>query len=110
MTAMPEAKLAREAELPYATLALATDYDCWHASEADVSAEAILSVLRANATLAKRIVVELAQQLPDPSGSLATTALRDALVTAPTAIGAPARARLGWLIDRYLPPNPKPPV
>ena len=108
MTAMPEAKLAREAELPYATLALATDYDCWHTGEADVSAEAILSVLQANAALAKRVVVELAAELPDPSDSPAATALRSALVTSPAAISPEARARLGWLIDRYLPPNPEP--
>ena len=46
MTAMPEAKLAREAELPYALLALATDYDCWHATEEDVSVEAVLAVMK----------------------------------------------------------------
>ena len=45
MTAMPEAKLAREAELPFATLALATDYDCWHESEEDVSVEAVIATL-----------------------------------------------------------------
>src|SRR5581483_8594063 len=59
MTAMPEAKLAREAELPYATIALATDYDCWHATEEVVTVEAVIAVLRENVALAKRIVREL---------------------------------------------------
>ena len=66
MTNMPEAKLAREAELPYATLALATDYDCWHESEADVSVDAILAVLAREHRAAKRVIAELAASLPDP--------------------------------------------
>src|SRR6186713_2200961 len=69
MTALPEAKLAREAELPYATLALATDYDCWHESEADVDVAAILSVLKQNAELARRSVARLAGNLPSPERS-----------------------------------------
>src|SRR5258708_37369682 len=72
MTGMPEAKLAREAELPYALLALATDYDCWHESEEDVSVEAIVAVLRRNVAAARGIVSELAPRLPDPSESEAT--------------------------------------
>ena len=100
MTAMPEAKLAREAELPYATLAFATDYDCWHVSEDAVSVEAVLAVLRANADLGKRVVAELARTLPDPSTSPASTALQDALITAPAAMSPEVRARLAWLIDR----------
>ncbi len=100
MTAMPEAKLAREAELPYATLALATDYDCWHVTEDAVSVEAVLAVLRANADLAKRVVAEIAAALPDPSSSPASTALRGALITAPEAMSPEVRARLAWLIDR----------
>ena len=98
MTGMPEAKLAREAELPYAVLALATDYDCWHESEADVSVDAVIEVLKRNADLAKRIVAELAASLPDPAESPATGALQFAIITAPDAISAAARQRLGWLI------------
>jgi 5'-methylthioadenosine phosphorylase len=104
MTAMPEAKLAREAELPYATVALATDYDCWHESEEDVSVAGVLAVLKANADLAKRIVVELAKELPDPEKSPASRALEHALITPHHAIKPEARARLGFLIDRYLEP------
>src|SRR5579859_4151550 len=72
MTAMPEAKLAREAELPYALLALATDYDCWHEAEEDVSVEAVLAVLQKNVARARRVVGELAPVLPDPATSRAT--------------------------------------
>lgn len=98
MTAMPEAKLAREAELPYATLALATDYDCWHETEEDVSVEAVLAILKKNAELAKRTVVELTKRLPDPKQSPASTALQGAIITAPERISEDARRRLGWLI------------
>ena len=102
MTAMPEAKLAREAELPYATLALATDYDCWHESEEDVSVAAVVAVLKANAQLAQRTVLELANALPDPAQSTAAGALTHALLTQPDAISPESRARLGFLLDRTL--------
>lgn len=100
MTAMPEAKLAREAELPYATMALATDYDCWHESEEDVSVEAILAVLKANADLAKRTVAALARNLPDTSKSPATGALRYAVISDPKGQSAEATKRLSWLVRR----------
>ena len=102
MTAMPEAKLAREAELPYATLALATDYDCWHESEADVNVAAVLVVLEANAQLAQRTVLELSKSLPDPSKSPASSALAHAILTQPAAIDANARERLGFLLKHHL--------
>ncbi|MEZ4223717.1 MAG: S-methyl-5'-thioadenosine phosphorylase [Polyangiaceae bacterium] len=102
MTAMPEAKLAREAELPYATVALVTDYDCWHESEEDVSVDAVLAVLKANAALAQRIVAALAERLPDPHESIAHQALTGALITDPTAIPAAVKERLGFLIGRFL--------
>jgi 5'-methylthioadenosine phosphorylase len=102
MTAMPEAKLAREAELPYALLALATDYDCWHETEDAVSAEAIVAVLRQNVSAARRIVAELARGLPDPSKSVASGALGSALMTASDRVPVATRERLGWLVDKYL--------
>ena len=98
MTAMPEAKLAREAELPYATLALATDYDCWHEAEEDVSVDAILAVLKQNADLARRTVARLARALPDPSQSVAHGATRSAILTARSAIAPEVRERLAWLM------------
>lgn len=102
MTAMPEAKLAREAELPYATLALATDYDCWHESEEDVNVSAVVAVLRANADLAQRTVLELARALPDPKESPAANALAHAILTPPSAIGPDVRDRLGFLLKKHL--------
>ncbi|MBN1607990.1 MAG: S-methyl-5'-thioadenosine phosphorylase [Polyangiaceae bacterium] len=100
MTSMPEAKLAREAELPYATLAFSTDYDCWHTSEEDVGVAAIVQVLRDNADLSKRIVKELASALPDPTLSPATGAVRNAIMTAAERVTPATRARLPWLFDR----------
>lgn len=102
MTAMPEAKLAREAELPYATIAFATDYDAWHETVEAVSVEAVLTILRRNADLAKRIVMELSGLLPDPQSSPATHALRNAIITDRKAITSEAAERLGWLVRRYL--------
>jgi 5'-methylthioadenosine phosphorylase len=99
MTAMPEAKLAREAELPYATIALATDYDCWHSSEEVVTVEAVIAVLRKNVALAKRVVRELLAALPDPAKSPATGALAAAVITAADHVDAGARERLAWLLE-----------
>ena len=101
MTAMPEAKLAREAELPYATIAFATDYDAWHETVAAVSVDAVLTILRRNVDLGKRIVAELASVLPDPASSPATHALRDSIITDKKAITSEAMDRLGWLIGPY---------
>ena len=97
MTAMPEAKLAREAELPYAVMALATDYDCWHASEEDVNVEAVVKVMKKNAATARQVVAELAGHLPDRSKSAATSALMGAIMTARDRIQPAAWARLEWL-------------
>lgn len=101
MTAMPEAKLAREAELPYALLAFVTDFDCWHEEEQPVTVEAILRVLQQNAVLAKRSISELAAALPDPTTSPAHGALEHAIVTRPDAISSEARRRLAWLVPSY---------
>jgi 5'-methylthioadenosine phosphorylase len=98
MTAMPEAKLAREAELPYALVALATDYDCWHATEEDVTVEAVLAVLNRNVAGAQKTIVELARTLPDPAESPASRALATAIVSSREGVPAEARARLAWLL------------
>ena len=105
MTNMPEAKLAREAELPFATLALSTDYDCWHATEAAVNVEAVVAVLKQNVTFAKQVVRKLAERLPDVSASPAQRALRGAIMTDPAAISEETRARMEWLIGPYLKKN-----
>ncbi|MDP3699684.1 MAG: S-methyl-5'-thioadenosine phosphorylase [Hylemonella sp.] len=99
MTNMPEAKLAREAQMAYATLAMVTDYDCWHPHEDDVSANAALANLLQNAGRAQRIVAEaiglLGQEQP---ASAAHTALQNALVTQPEAMAPEVRQRLAALL------------
>ncbi len=100
MTNLPEARLAREAELPYATLALATDYDCWHQGEESVTVEAVIAVMQQNIATARKIVRAVATKLPDPAMSPAATALQHAIMTAPDQIPADARTRLEPLLAR----------
>ena len=102
MTNLPEARLAREAELPYATLAMATDFDCWHEHHEAVTVEAILAVMRKNVATAKSIIVDLAGNVPDPTGRPATSALQTAVVTDPSTISPEARRKLEPLIGKYL--------
>jgi 5'-methylthioadenosine phosphorylase len=103
MTNFPEARLAREAELPYATLAMATDYDCWHEGHDAVTVEAIIEVMQENVAKAKEIIVELAQTVPDPSGRPATSALAGAIITNLDSISAAAHDKLRLLIGKYIP-------
>jgi 5'-methylthioadenosine phosphorylase len=102
MTNMPEAKLAREAELPYATLALSTDYDCWHETAESVTVEVVVATLRRNVELAKDVTRRLARALPDVSASPARGALRGAIMPAADAIPEESRAALNWLIAPYI--------
>ena len=103
MTNLPEARLAREAELPYVTLAMATDYDCWHDGHDAVTVNAIIAVMQRNVAKAKEIIVELAQAVPDPAGRPAASALAGAIITSPDSISAAARAKLRPLIGKYVP-------
>lgn len=102
MTNMPEAKLAREAEIAYATLALATDYDCWHPKEAHVTAELAIANLMQNAEHAQLVVSQAIRLLADnmPS-SIAHTALGAGLVTPAAAMRPEVRERLSALLERY---------
>ena len=102
MTALPEAKLAREAEMCYAMLAMGTDYDCWHEAEEDVSVEAVVAVLKANAECANDIVKALIHLLPESSECACLDAAQFAIMTAPDAISDEAKARLQVLYGRYL--------
>jgi 5'-methylthioadenosine phosphorylase len=102
MTNMPEAKLAREAEICYTTLALATDYDCWHESEEDVSIEAILAIIRRNVENSKRIIREVARRLSGSVGCGCGETLRYAIITDPKKIPVATRKRLSLLIGKYL--------
>lgn len=101
MTNMPEAKLAREAELCYSTLALATDYDCWHESEEDVSIEAILAIIRKNVENSRRIIREVARRLPGKDSCGCGDALRHAIITDRKKVPAAARKRLGLFLGKY---------
>jgi 5'-methylthioadenosine phosphorylase len=98
MTAMPEARLAREAELPYAVLALATDYDAWHESEEDVNVAAVVATLKKNVSLAKGTIAALATALPDPTKSRAVGAARAGIMTHDSAVDPAARKTLEWLL------------
>ena len=103
MTAMPEAKLAREAELPYALIGMVTDYDCWREGDEAVEVSAIIAQLEANADTARRLVVELARSLPATRApSPIDTHLDTALITAPDARDPAMLARLDAVCGRVL--------
>ena len=105
MTNMPEAKLAREAEICYATVAMVTDYDCWHPDHDAVTVEDVIKVLSANADKAKRLVARLAQDFPrehEPSPVGSDRALDTALITAPEARDKELLAKLDAVAGRVL--------
>lgn len=101
MTALPEAKLAREAELCYAILASVTDYDAWHLAEAGVEATTVFEVLRHNVEVSRNAIRHLVRNLPEGACACGTT-LDAALVTPPAAIDASARHRLAPILKRRL--------
>ena len=102
MTALPEAKLAREAEMCYATLAFATDYDVWHESEEDVTVEIVIANLLSNVTAAKRMIHGLVGRIRPERGCSCESALERAIITDPSVIPAATRTRLDPLIGRYV--------
>ena len=103
MTAMPEAKLAREAELPYALVGMVTDYDCWRLGEEAVEVAAIISRLRSNAELGRRLIEELAASLPAArTPSPIDTVLDTALITPPSARSPELMSRLDAILARAL--------
>lgn len=104
MTAMPEARLAREAELCYATLAMVTDFDVWHDSEGPVTVEMVIANHDANLATARTILRRLVSIEVESLSCDCGNALRGAIVTDPAAIPPATRRRLGIIADRYLPP------
>jgi 5'-methylthioadenosine phosphorylase len=102
MTNWQEAKLAREAELCFASLALVTDYDCWQSDAEHVVIGEVLRILSANAQLAQRTVAGVAERLPATRACPCATALQHAIITNPTYIPAATRERLAPLIGKYL--------
>ncbi len=103
MTAFPEARLAREAELCYAMLALVTDYDVWHEEEAAVTVQAVVERLHHNATAAQATLRALVPLLAAIGACDCRSALQYAIITDPASIPAATRKRLELLIGRYLP-------
>ena len=102
MTALPEAKLAREAEICYATLALVTDYDVWHQSAEPVTVEVVVQNLLQNIAQAQRVIAGLMSHLGDDRGCQCRSALKDAIITAKDAMPADTKSKLSLLIGKYL--------
>jgi 5'-methylthioadenosine phosphorylase len=102
MTNLQEAKLAREAEICYATMALVTDYDVWHETEDDVSVEAVVAVLRQNVRTARVILREAVRMIPPARTCACGHALRDAIITARERIPAEVKRDLAPIVGKYL--------
>jgi 5'-methylthioadenosine phosphorylase len=102
MTALPEAKLAREAEICYAVLAIVTDLDCWHPSYESVNTEMILSNLQKGVDTARKILQLAIPSIPQKRNCACATALKDAIATPPEYISDKAKRDLAPLIGKYL--------
>jgi 5'-methylthioadenosine phosphorylase len=102
MTNLQEAKLAREAEICYSTLAMVTDYDCWHPDHDAVTAEQIIANLGRNAETARAVLRAAVRRLPIPRDCECESALRYALVTAPELVPAELKRELAPIVGRYM--------
>ena len=102
MTNVQEAKLAREAEMAFASIALATDYDCWHVSESEVSVEDIIKVMHANVETARQILVETLRKISPDFPNSQADALRFSLITDKSKISKTTCRNLDLLLGRYL--------
>ncbi len=102
MTSLPEAKLAREAEMCYLTLAMSTDYDCWHQSEQEVSADAVLKVIEKNIAVSKRAIRAFARRMPIDRTCRCRQSLDGAMLTRPENVPHTTRKRLELLVERFL--------
>ena len=101
MTNIPEAKLAREAEIAYATVALATDYDCWHPDHDDVSVDQVIETVNKNAKLAKDIIALAAKMVPAEPDPLVEGACKFAVMTRPELLPADQKKALEPLLGKY---------
>jgi 5'-methylthioadenosine phosphorylase len=102
MTNLQEAKLAREAEICFATIALATDYDCWNEAAGDVDIEQVLAVLKQNVDLAQRIIRRVATRLPDERACGCASALKNAIITERKKIPAKTLRDLKLIVGKYI--------
>lgn len=104
MTALPEAKLAREAEICYAVVAMVTDYDVWHPSHDSVTVDMVVQNLLKNAEMGKRILRYAASEIPaERTHCPCPNALRDSIITSHDRIPSNVRKDLAFLLDKYLP-------
>ena len=104
MTNAQEVKLAREAEICYATVAMVTDFDCWRVEEEPVRVDEVIGRLNDNADMAQAIIVRVIRALPSKRSCACADALRDSILTDREAIPAETRDRLRLLVGRYLEP------
>jgi len=102
MTNLQEAKLAREAEICYATLALVTDYDCWHPDHDSVTVEMIIANLTQNARTAQQVIANAVEQLPIDRTCECARALATAIITRPEAVPAATKERLRAIVGKYI--------
>jgi 5'-methylthioadenosine phosphorylase len=102
MTNLQEAKLAREAEICYATMALVTDYDVWHETEEDVNVESVVAILRQNAAAARAILRAAVTKIPTQRTCACAHALRDAIITAREKIPEAVKRDLAPIVGKYL--------
>jgi 5'-methylthioadenosine phosphorylase len=102
MTNISEARLAREAEICYATIALATDYDCWHEEHDDVSVEAVVALIKQNVATAKNIIKQAVADIARERTCPCATALEFAIMTDRSLIPAATRAKLQVVMGKYL--------
>jgi 5'-methylthioadenosine phosphorylase len=103
MTNLAEAKLCREAEMCFCTMALVTDYDCWHETHGAVNVEMVIDTLQKNSRVAKAIVKDLIPQIAGPVKCDCATALQNAVMTDPAVFPAKTRADLDFILDKYYP-------
>ncbi len=102
MTNLQEAKLAREAEICYTTIALVTDYDCWHPDHDAVTVDMVIATLLQNAKTAQQLIAEAVQQVPTVRVCACATALKSAIITRPDAIPAAIKHELAPIIGKYM--------
>ncbi|AQU02899.1 MAG: S-methyl-5'-thioadenosine phosphorylase [Dehalococcoides mccartyi] len=103
MTALPEAKLAREAEICYAIIACATDYDAWHEEEEAVTVDKVIATLRGNINLSKNIIKLAVGRIGEARNCECSTALSNAIMTSPEAVPNTRKRELALIIDKYMP-------
>ncbi len=102
MTSLQEAKLAREAEICYAALGLVTDFDCWHKGTPEVTVETVIRNLKKNIFTAKEILESVVPKIPEKRTCICAAALKNAIMTDPTAVPVEARKKLDLLVGKYL--------